>query len=255
MSGLLTCGCCGSGYTIMAQDRYGCATRRGKGTCDNGKTIDRQRIEARVLGGLKDRLLTPDLVDEFVRTFEEELAAFQKDKLGIQAKLQRELTDTERRLKGVLAAIENGAWNDSVRQRLSELEARKTEVTERLAAALQPPPVLRLTAAAAEIYRSKIGDLEASLNDADIKTEAAEALRRLIAKVVLSPDTAAPDGMRAELHGELASILHLASEPASAKALRRRGGNGAPGTDVLGSQVSVVAGTRNRRSHHSTVLI
>lgn len=75
LSGLLTCGCCGGGYTVMAQDRYGCATRRGKGTRDNARTIDRQRIEARVLGALKDRLLTPDLVDEFVRTFEAELAS------------------------------------------------------------------------------------------------------------------------------------------------------------------------------------
>ena len=207
LSGLLTCACCGGGYTVMAQDRYGCATRRGKGTCDNARTIDRQRIEARVLGALKDRLLTPDLVDEFVRTFEAELAAYQKDKMGLQARLQRELTDTERRLKGLLSAIENGAWNDSVRERLSEVEARKADVTERLTAALKPPPAPRLTAAAAEIYRPKVGDLEASLNDAEIKTEAAEALRRLIAKVVLSPDATAPDGMRAELHGELASIL------------------------------------------------
>ena len=59
LSGLLRCGCCDGGYTIVAQDRYGCATRRGKGTCNNSKTISRQRIEARVLEALKDRLLTP----------------------------------------------------------------------------------------------------------------------------------------------------------------------------------------------------
>ena len=81
LSGLLTCGCCGGGYTVMAQDRYGCATRRGKGTRDNTKTIDRRRIEGRVLRALRDRLLTPDVVDEFVRTFEAEMAALRKDKL------------------------------------------------------------------------------------------------------------------------------------------------------------------------------
>jgi site-specific DNA recombinase len=51
LSGLLTCGCCGGGYTILAQDRYGCATRRSKGTCDNATTIRRQSIEKRVLSG------------------------------------------------------------------------------------------------------------------------------------------------------------------------------------------------------------
>lgn len=53
-------------------DRYGCATRRSKGTCDNNATVSRQEIEARVLEGLKERLLAPELVREFVRSFQEE---------------------------------------------------------------------------------------------------------------------------------------------------------------------------------------
>jgi site-specific DNA recombinase len=69
LSGLLKCGCCGGGATIVAQDRYGCATRRSKGTCDNSATVSRQEIEARVLEGLKERLLAPELVREFIRAF------------------------------------------------------------------------------------------------------------------------------------------------------------------------------------------
>lgn len=65
LSGLLTCGCCGGGYTIVAQDRYGCATRKGKGTCANNRTIMRPNIERRVLSALRDSLLPPALVDEF----------------------------------------------------------------------------------------------------------------------------------------------------------------------------------------------
>lgn len=49
LAGLLTCGCCGAGYTIMAKDRYGCAGRRAKGTCTSERTISRQEIEARIL--------------------------------------------------------------------------------------------------------------------------------------------------------------------------------------------------------------
>ena len=72
LSGLMRCGCCGGGYTIIGKDRYGCATRRQKGTCDNGRTITRQQIEARVFDGLKERLLAPDLVAEFVSAVQEE---------------------------------------------------------------------------------------------------------------------------------------------------------------------------------------
>ena len=66
LSGLLTCGVCGGGYTVMDKDRYGCSTHRSKGTCGNDRTITRQEIEARVLGGLKERLLAPALVGEFI---------------------------------------------------------------------------------------------------------------------------------------------------------------------------------------------
>jgi hypothetical protein len=34
----------------------------------------------------------------------------------------------ERRLQGVLRAIEDGAWNDTLRKRLTELEANKSEL-------------------------------------------------------------------------------------------------------------------------------
>jgi len=251
LSGLLTCGCCGGGYTIIGQDRYGCATRRSKGTCSNGKTILRQNIEARVLGALKDRLLTPDLVDEFVRAFETELAILQRDALGTQARVHHELADVERRLQGVLRAVENGAWNDSIRTRLTELEGRKMELRQQLAEAEHPPPRIRLSANAADIYRSRVADLEASLNDDEIKEEAAEALRLLIERIVLTPDAATADGLAATLHGELATILRLASMEAPIR--RGRVGGGVahnerhPGTYVLGCQLSVVAGACNQR--------
>ena len=75
LSGLLTCGACGGPYTIVGKDRYACATRRAKGTCSNDISITRQAIEARVLSGLKDRLLAPELVAEFVQAFQDEVRA------------------------------------------------------------------------------------------------------------------------------------------------------------------------------------
>lgn len=51
--------------------------------------------------------------------------------------------------------------------------------------------------------------LEEALNDPAIRDEAGNALRGLIDNVVLTPDAAAPNGLRAELRGDLASILAL----------------------------------------------
>ena len=212
----------------------------------NSATIQRQRIEARILGGLKERLLTPDLVAAFICEFEAELAALQRDSTDIQRRLGRELGEVGRKLEGVLRAIEDGTWNDTLRQRLNELEARKADLTARLAQAATPAPRVRLHPNAAEIYRAKVADLEASLNAPEIRLEAAEALRSLISRIVLTPDAAAPDGLAAELHGDLATILRLAAERQGGKAaLRRAVGakTNPPEQAFSGGQLSVVAGT------------
>jgi hypothetical protein len=163
LSGLLHCACCGGGYTIMARDRYGCATRRAKGTCDNTHTISRQRVEQRVLSGLKDRLLAPELVAEFVRAFADEMAEADRQVAGARSQLDAQFADVERRLEGVLRAIENGAWSDALHQRLGELEARKAALRHQRASMSEPAPRIRLLPNAADVYRAKVADLEASM--------------------------------------------------------------------------------------------
>ena len=87
-------------------------------------------------------------------------------------------------------------------------------------------------------------------------------MRALIEKIVLTPKPTAPDGLAAELYGDLAEILALASSPAAT------GGGGVGDSDAastrsaasaltttnspergalgsLGSQLSVVAGARS----------
>ena len=164
----------------MAKDRYGCATRRSKSTCGNSDTIQRQRLERRVLSGLKDRMLAPDLVAEFMRAFAEETAVLQRESAGASARLSRELADVERRLTGVLTAMENGAWSDSLQARLTELEHRKAALTRDIAEAASPTPVVTLHPNAAELYRRRVAELETALAQPDIASEAAAALAALI---------------------------------------------------------------------------
>lgn len=49
LSGLLTCGCCGGKIGIITPNRYACLNHHRRGTCDNGRTITCDKIEARVL--------------------------------------------------------------------------------------------------------------------------------------------------------------------------------------------------------------
>jgi site-specific DNA recombinase len=78
-SGLLTCGACGGGYTLVGARHYGCANTRNRGTCDNRPTIRRDVLEETVLRALKDHLLQPELIHEFVTTYQREYNRFRRE--------------------------------------------------------------------------------------------------------------------------------------------------------------------------------
>jgi hypothetical protein len=108
LSGLLRCGCCGGAYAIVARDRYACSTRKQKGTCNNRLTISRQEIEARVLDGLKERLLAPRLVAVFIEAFREETKR-QLDALKVErAGRDRKAVELDRKIAAIFRAIEDG---------------------------------------------------------------------------------------------------------------------------------------------------
>jgi site-specific DNA recombinase len=100
----------------------------------------RQHIEARVLGAWRDNLLTPELIKDFIEIFTKELANLERQHAGNEARLKHQLADVARRLEGVLRAVENGAWDDSLRNRLTDLEQRKAALAIELAAAEKAAP-------------------------------------------------------------------------------------------------------------------
>ncbi len=98
-SGLLEGGLCGAGYTIVGKDRYGCAAQKNQGTCGNARTILRAEIENRVLAGLKERLLAPELFREFADEFYRRIAERSRDTECERRQAERELAATKRKSK------------------------------------------------------------------------------------------------------------------------------------------------------------
>jgi hypothetical protein len=141
LSGLLVCGCCGAGYTIMAKDRYGCAGQRSKGTCQNHRTISRQEIEARILKALKQNLLTPELVAEFARAYQEEVNRLVREASGRTAEFEAKLAGAQRKIDGIMRAIEDGLYQPSMKARLAELEAEKAALFAQQARSGAPPNI------------------------------------------------------------------------------------------------------------------
>ena len=181
--------------------------------------------------------MTPELVAEFVRSFQEEVNKAARDVGAQRTTLEQEMKRLDRKIAGILKAIEDGMYASSLKTRMQALETRRSEIEASLAQALEPP-VLRLHPNLAGIYHRKISELESALNADGIKTEAAEILRSLIDRVVLTPEGNAVDGLAAALTGDLAAILALCESGKNKKQHTRK----LPGANATGSQLSVVAG-------------
>jgi DNA invertase Pin-like site-specific DNA recombinase len=231
LSGLLACGVCGGGFTIVNAKDYGCASHRSKGTCSNQHRIRREELERRVLDGLKHRLLAPELVEQFARDFHDEVNRQAAERSQSRAQDQGRLAAVQRKIGSMIRAIEDGLYQPSMKGRMAELEAEKASLEARLARAAALPKV-RLHPNLAGVYRQKVAALEEALAEPMDKAEAMAIVRSQIERITLTPGA---DGTFAvALQGDLARILQLC-EAGEGKSER-------PGTGVPGRRLSVVAG-------------
>jgi site-specific DNA recombinase len=226
LSNLLRCGACGGGFSKVSQHHYGCSNARNRGICGNRLTIRRDVIEASVLSGLRSHLMTPELAKEFAAEYHRELNRLNAAREGDYERRKEELDRVERQIRAVIEAIKDGLRTPGMKEELFALEARKRE----LAAAVKQAPASRprLHPKLADLYRQRVDRLHEELNRAELRSEAAQALRGLIQEVRLIPENGR---LEIELLGDLAGILALSA------------GDKKPVTeDRDGLQVTLVAG-------------
>jgi len=240
LSGLLICGCCGGSYSIICQDYYGCRRNRASSTCSNRAMVKRESVERRVLSGIKEQLLTPEMVKQFITEFRTEWNRLNREQEQANHRRSDELASVKRKIAGIVRAVEDGEWTPSLKARLRELEGRRAEL-EAACVTTAPAPNLRLHPSMADLYRRKVEELEKSLNDPSIRVEATGILRSMIERITLTQDETAPDGMRVELQGDLAAIL--AATSGRSKMLKQRDPVLATGSVMLPG----VAGHRTQR--------
>lgn len=229
-SGLIKCAECGSGYSIVYRNQFGCSSARNKGTCQNCTRLSRFELEARILTALRDQLMKPDLFEAFCEEYTREINRLRMDaSAGITAK-KAELEKTERQIDKIIDAIKDGYRTPKMKDELFDLEHRKERLTSELDGAKEPPALLHPNMA--QEYRKRIDGLFEALEDEQTRPEASDDIRALIGQIIISPGT---DGkVDLWLEGDLAGILSLASgtkKPAH------------PGDERV--LLSMVAGARN----------
>lgn len=207
LSGLLKCGSCGGGMSKISAHHYGCSNTRNRGTCDNRLTIRRDVLEESVLGGIKSKLMHPDLVKEFIAEYHRELNRLGARRESALREARHDLAKVEREIREVIDAIKSGIRSPTMAAELETLEERKSALQNDMDG--PPAPPVRLHPNLAEVYRQKVENLRDALNDEGSRAEASAILRGLIDEIRLIPDGGQ---FGIYLVGNLAAILELCAK-------------------------------------------
>jgi site-specific DNA recombinase len=207
LSGLTRCGACGGGFSMISASHVGCSTARNKGTCSNRMAIKRGELEGRVLGALKNKLMDPALFREFCNEFTREMNRLRTEGRALLEAARLEVARIDRELDTLLNLILKGGAAERINAKMVQLEARKAELERALSETEEPPPLLHPEMAT--FYRAQVTALHLALGDGDDqdRAEAAERLRSLVSKIVLTPEDG---GLVIDVHGDLAGILAIA---------------------------------------------
>jgi len=211
------------------------------GSCSNSRSITRAALEARMLEGLRARLMAPEIAAEAMRAYAEETNQLNRERRAGTEAERHELDKITRSIKEIVALVEDGSGSRALSARLRELEAREDDLTERLSRAPMDIPDIHPNVAG--IYRRKVERLAEALQHPQERDEAADAIRALIDRITLTPGAKRGE-IVGTLHGDLGTILEWTVQKANT-----------PGRDGAGVSVSVVAGARLGRERHSLVVL
>ena len=139
-----------------------------------------------------------------------------------------------------MRVIEQGGWHRALSDRLTELEAKQVSLSARLSDAPQDVPDIH--PGIAETYRRRIERLTDALDHPDDAAEAAQVIREIIDRIVITPGAPRRDFF-VTLQGELGTILDWID----------RTGNPdyKPANDVQSAHLSVSVKARARNNDSS----
>lgn len=126
-SGLMECGCCGSGFSKVQKDSFGCSAARNKGQaiCTNKRLIKQTELETRVLDALANHLMDAEAVSAFCEAYTAERNRLAATTTNNRAGIEKELVTTKRDHAKLVDAIIAGVPADQVKDKMIALDARR----------------------------------------------------------------------------------------------------------------------------------
>lgn len=123
-------GCSGTGKSGAKYFYYACQKKRTKKVCDK-KNVGKTLIEEKITMAVREYLLDDDVISWIVDGYRAFLDAHRRDSALVS--MQEELVEVEKGIKNIVAAIEQGIFTASTRERLLELEGEKQSLQASIA--------------------------------------------------------------------------------------------------------------------------
>ena len=216
LSGLLRCGCCGSGMSVHDRDKTGktrirCSAVRENGSCSNRRIIYLRDVERAVLNGMREELKDPRLIEAYARNYNEERQRLAAGSTSTRAKLEAKRTRIEsERQRNIDLVVKQIIGEDDARGRIAELKAQRLKIEAELAALEEAPSIITLHPATLDGYIETVDALAASLADhagaEDDRGALVASFRALVHSVTIHPN-GPRKGFEIEVKGKLAALI------------------------------------------------
>jgi DNA invertase Pin-like site-specific DNA recombinase len=212
LSGLGKCGVCGGSWIVTRDSYFGCSSVIDGNACTNRRLINKDEYERRVLAEMEEQMLAPDVVEAYMDEYRREHTRLTRELGRERQTLERRKADAARKVDRLVTAIaEGGGEFAEIRAALAKAKGDQAAAEKALASA-EALPRIALHPGLARQYRAAIADLGKELADETTRREAAPRLRKLIARIVVTP-TAGQRGVRLEVVRHIDEIMNLAAAP------------------------------------------
>ena len=216
LSGLLRCGCCGSGMSVHDQDKTGktrirCSAVRESGSCSNRRILYLWDVEEAVLRGMTEELKDTRLIETYVRTYNEERKRLAATALSRRTRIERKHDRLEaERQRAIDLLIKGVLREEEGRARLDELKTQVEEAERELSSLEEAPQIIALHPATIESYIATVDRLAGVLSEhataEDDRGSLVANFRALVHSVTVHPK-APREGFQVEVKGKLASLI------------------------------------------------
>ena len=216
LSGLLRCGCCGSGMSVHDRDKTGktrirCSAVRESGSCSNRRILYLWDVEEAVLRGMTEELKDTRLIETYVRTYNEERKRLAATALSRRTRIERKHDRLEaERQRAIDLLIKGVLREEEGRARLDDLKSQVLEAERELSSLEEAPQIIALHPATIESYITTVDRLAGILSEhataEDDRGSLVANFRALVHSATVHPK-APREGFQVEVKGKLASLI------------------------------------------------